>query len=207
MAAMKSKNPESGPSFSLYPCGRPLLEFPTPLRLIVLGATGSIGTQTLDLVKRYPDRLQVVAVSCRSRVRELADLLADLAGAGPDDEPPLVAVSDPAAQAEAAALPGIGKRLLASGAAGLVEAVTAADDAHCLVNGLVGAVGLEPTLAAAKRGLRIALANKESLVVGGELVAEAVRAAVRKSCPWTRSMRPSRSAFPGAGKWRSAGSS
>jgi len=160
----------------LYPCGRPLLEFPSPLRLIVLGATGSIGTQTLDLVKRNPDKLQVVAVSCRSRVGELAVLLEELAEACPAHAPPLVAVTDPGAHALATALPGIGNRLLAPGSRGLLEAVTEVSDAHCLVNGLVGAVGLEPTLAAAGRGLRIAMANKESLVIGGELVAEAVMA-------------------------------
>jgi len=152
------------------------LEFPSPLRLVVLGATGSIGTQTLDLVKRHPEKLQVAAVSCRSRVPELARLLEDLAAVCPDHEPPLVAVTDSEAHASAAALPGIGKRLLAPGPGGLLEAVTDAVGVHCLVNGLVGAVGLEPTLAAADRGLRIALANKESLVVGGELLAEAVMA-------------------------------
>jgi len=161
---------------SLYPCGRPLLEFPRPLRLIVLGATGSIGTQTLDLVKRHPEKLQVIAVGCRSRVRELAGLLDDLALACPDHEPPLVAVADAAAHSLAAKMPQLKKGLLAHGSRGLVEAVTEAPDAHCLVNGLVGAVGLEPTLAAAARGLRIALANKESLVVGGSLVTAAVSA-------------------------------
>ena len=171
---MNSVPDEHRPDQSLYPCGRPLLDFPRPLRLIVLGATGSIGTQTLDLVKRHPDKLQVVAVGCRSRVKELAGLLADLAAACPDHEPPLVAVTDAAAHAEAAAMPEFTNRLLAPGGQGLVEAVTEADRPHCLVNGLVGAVGLEPTLAAAGRGLRIALANKESLVVGGSLVAKAV---------------------------------
>jgi len=171
---MKSTRTSPNDHASLYPCGRPLLDFPTPLRLIVLGATGSIGTQTLDLVKRHPDRLQVVAVSCRSRFQELAELLDDLAAACPDQEPPLVAVTDPEARAKAASLPGFGRRLLAPGTPGLLESVTEAAGAHCLVNGLVGAVGLEPTLAAAERGLRIALANKESLVVGGGLVAAAV---------------------------------
>ncbi len=161
---------------SLYPCGRRLLEFPLPLRLIVLGATGSIGVQTLDLVKRHPDKLQVVAVSCRSRVPELVRQLDDLAAACPDHELPLVAVTDPAAHATAAGHPRIEKRLLGLGANVLTEIVNEAIDPHCLVNGLVGAVGLEPTLAAAKRGLRIALANKESLVVGGPLVAAAVAA-------------------------------
>ncbi len=173
---MKSSSTGPDDQRCLYPCGRLLLEFPSPLRLIVLGVTGSIGTQTIDLVKRNPDKLQVVAVSCRNRVPELVSILAELASACPDHQEPLVAVTDPAAHASAAALPGMGERLLAVGTAGLLEAVTEADDAHCLVNGLVGAVGLEPTLAAAERGLRIALANKESLVVGGQLVVDAVRA-------------------------------
>ncbi len=171
---MNSSSSEHCPEISLYPCGRPLLDFPRPLRLVVLGATGSIGTQTLDLVKRHPDKLQVVAVGCRSRVSELVHLLDDLAAACPSHEPPLVAVTDAVAHAEAARIPALRDRLLVPGPLGLVEAVTEADGAHCLVNGLVGAIGLEPTLAAAALGMRIALANKESLVVGGSLVAEAV---------------------------------
>jgi 1-deoxy-D-xylulose-5-phosphate reductoisomerase len=161
---------------SLYPCGRPLKEFPSPLRLVVLGATGSIGTQTLDLVRRNPGRLQVVAVSCQSRVEDLAGLLDQLAAACPDHPRPLVAVADTAAHARAREIPILSGSLLPGGPDALVAAVQEAEDAHCLVNGLVGAVGLEPTLAAAARGLRIALANKESLVVGGELVAKAVAA-------------------------------
>lgn len=158
----------------LYPYGRPRLSLPIPLRLVLLGATGSIGRQTLDLVRRQPDRLQLAAVSCRDRVEELHAELAALAALSPDVAPPLVAVSDPAARERAARLPGWGDRLLSGGDAGLVEAVTAAEAPSCLVNGLVGAAGLGPTLAGAARGLRIALANKESLVVGGDLVAEAV---------------------------------
>jgi len=161
---------------SLYPCGRPLLSLPQPLPLVVLGVTGSIGRQTLDLVRRQPDRLRVAAVACHSRVDLLGAELAALAAACPDHAPPLVAVTQPKAHAEAAATLGLGDRLLPGGRVGLLEAVTASGDARCLVNGLVGAVGLEPTLAAAARGMRIALANKESLVVGGELVARAVAA-------------------------------
>ena len=175
MATTPDEVGHSGSS-SLYPCGRPLLEFPLPLRLIVLGATGSIGVQTLDLVVRHPDKLQVVAVSCRSRVTELGRQLDQLAARCPDHEPPLVAVTDPDAHAVAAGNPQISRRLLGRGPHVLSEIVAEAPGAHCLVNGLVGAVGLEPTLAAARRGLRIALANKESLVVGGPLVAAAVAA-------------------------------
>ncbi len=160
----------------LYPYRKPRLALPEPLRLIVLGATGSIGVQTLDLVRRHPERLQVAAVSCRDRVDDLEAALAELAAVQPEAPLPLIAVTDPAARERAAAVPGWRGRLLSSGPRGLVEAVNAAESPSCLVNGLVGAAGLEPTLAGAARGLRIALANKESLVVGGELVARAVAA-------------------------------
>jgi len=158
--------------FSLYPCGRPLLSFPEPLKLVILGATGSIGLQTLEIVRQNPDRLQVVAVSCHRNVEILEQQLSLLAAACPDAALPLVAVSDPGARAQAAPL--FPNRLLAGGTDALVEAVEAPEEVHVVVNGLVGAVGLEPTLAAARRGVRIALANKESLVVGGDLVKRAV---------------------------------
>jgi 1-deoxy-D-xylulose-5-phosphate reductoisomerase len=161
---------------SLYPCGRSLMTWPTPMRLVVLGSTGSIGQQTLDLVSRHPDKLQVAALSCRSRIEDLAMQLEKLQKIQPDAPAPLVAVTDEAAHAQAAKDPKFARRLLPFGAKGLIAAVTDAEDAHCLVNGLVGAAGLPPTLAAAARGLRIALANKESLVVGGDLVAQAVAA-------------------------------
>jgi len=159
----------------LYPWHAPRRATPRPLRLILLGATGSIGRQTLDLVARHPDRLQVAAVGCRSRLDELAAALAQLARLQPDAPPPLVAVTDDAAHAAARGRGDLGGRLLPPGREGLLAAVREAEDAHVLVNGLVGAAGLEPTLAAARRGLRIALANKESLVVGGDLVLAAVR--------------------------------
>jgi len=123
---------------------------------------------------RHPDKLQVAALSCHSRVAELAAQLKALQKIQKDAPAPLVAVYDEKAHGQACEIPELASQLLPSGAAGLLAAVKDAPDAHCLVNGLVGAVGLQPTLAAAARGLRIALANKESLVVGGELVAAAV---------------------------------
>jgi len=164
------------PQPSLYPCGRSLLTWPSPLRLVILGATGSIGRQTLDLVARHPERLQVAALSCRTNTAALAAQLTELARIQPDVPAPLVAVTAAAAHAAAAVDPVLRRNLLPAGPAGLIAAVEDAEQPHCLVNGLVGAAGLGPTLAAAGRGLRIALANKESLVVGGELVARAVRA-------------------------------
>ncbi len=159
----------------LYPCGQPLRQLPRPAALVVLGATGSIGRQTLELVTRFPDHWEVVAVAVRSRVAELTDLLTHLAQIQPAAKPPLVAVTDEAAHAKAAVRGDLGGRLLPAGAAALVAAVTAPEHVDCVVNGVVGAVGLAPTIAAAERGVRIALANKESLVVGGELVRAAVR--------------------------------
>jgi 1-deoxy-D-xylulose-5-phosphate reductoisomerase len=134
--------------------------------LTILGATGSIGRQTLDLVERFPDRLRVAAVSVHRRWRDLDALLAPLPDA------PLVAVADPRARDEAAAAGVFGDRLLPG--AGAAEVVDAATEATVVVNGIVGAAGLAATLAAAGRGQRIALANKESLVVGGDLVRAAV---------------------------------
>ncbi len=160
----------------LYPCGRPLLSWPSPMRLVLLGATGSIGRQTLDLIATHPDRLQVAALGCHHRIEELSAQVAALAAAQPDAEAPLISVVDETAHARAAKDPVLQKNLLPAGAQGLVAAVTEPTGASCLVNGIVGAAGLAPTLAAADRGLRIALANKESLVVGGTLVAEAVAA-------------------------------
>lgn len=141
---------------------QPARELPEPLTLAVLGATGSIGRQTLDLAARYPDRLTVAAVSVHRRWRELVEAL-------PQDLTPLVAIDDPVARDQAHAAGVFGDRLLATSTDLARHA-----DATVLVNGIVGAAGLQPTLAAAERGLRIALANKESLVVGGGLVRAAV---------------------------------
>lgn len=143
------------------------------MALALLGATGSIGTQTVDLALRHPGEMRVVALTARSRVAELADLVRRLEDAGAASEP-WIAVVDPDAHAAAAADPLLGRRLLPPGEEGVIAAATL-DGVDCVVNGLVGAAGLAPTLAAAERGRRLALANKESLVVGGALVLEAVR--------------------------------
>jgi 1-deoxy-D-xylulose-5-phosphate reductoisomerase len=152
----------------LHPYGHARRAPAEPLRLLVLGATGSIGRQTLDLVRSFPERLQVTGVAVHRRWDDLPAALATLPGPAP-----LVAVADLAAHTAAAAAGGFGDRLLPSGVDPAADLVDAAP-ADVVVNGLVGAAGLGPTLAAARRGLRIALANKESLVMGGDLVREAV---------------------------------
>jgi len=153
-----------------------------PVRVVILGATGSIGRQTIDLMRRFPDRLQLVVATAATRAEELAELLAGLAAAAPDAPAPRIALADEGARARAAAWPGWRARLLSPGTAGLREAA-AWPEADVVVNALVGAAGLEPTLAAVGRGTCVALANKESLVVGGELVRAAAAASGARLLP------------------------
>ncbi len=161
-------NPHRSP---LYRFGQPPNPATWPSRLAVLGATGSIGTQTIDLVLRDPERLQVEALTAWSRVEELAEIVRRLEEAGCAASP-WIAIGDPEAHDRARRHPLLGRRLLPPGDVGVREAA-GLDHVDCVVNGLVGAAGLAPTLAAAARGRRIALANKEALVMGGDLVREA----------------------------------
>lgn len=132
----------------------------TPLRIAVLGSTGSIGRQTLDVVSRYPERVTVVALAAHSSV----ELLAQQARAHNVE---VIALADPAsALAVAETLP---TAQVESGAHA-VEALASHPDVDLVVNALVGAAGLRVTVAALKAGKTLALANKESLVVGGSLV-------------------------------------
>jgi 1-deoxy-D-xylulose-5-phosphate reductoisomerase len=131
-----------------------------PMRLTVLGATGSIGTSTLDLVARAPERFEIVALTAQSNARELALLArrhrAKLAVIG--DDRLLGELRD--------ALAGSGIEA-AAGVDALVEA--ALKPADCVMAAIVGAAGLRPTFAAATQGGRIALANKECLVSAGHV--------------------------------------
>jgi len=135
------------------------------LRVVILGSTGSIGRQALDVAAAHPDRIQVVALAAHSS----ADLLAEQAiafGVG------CVALSEPSAAARAASsLPGV---RVGSGADAVV-ALAELEGADVVLNALVGAAGLRATMTALAAGKTLALANKESLVVGGELVMAAAR--------------------------------
>ncbi|MCP2263844.1 1-deoxy-D-xylulose-5-phosphate reductoisomerase [Promicromonospora thailandica] len=136
----------------------------------LLGSTGSIGTQAVDVIGRNPDRFRVDALSAGG-----ADL-ALLARQAADLGVRAVAVADVAAR------PALTTLLREAGAAG-VEVLTGPDAAtelagrgsDVVLNGITGSVGLRPTLAALEAGSTLALANKESLVVGGALVKKAVR--------------------------------
>ncbi|HWB71455.1 MAG TPA: 1-deoxy-D-xylulose-5-phosphate reductoisomerase [Egibacteraceae bacterium] len=131
--------------------------------MTILGSTGSIGRQALQVVGSHPDRFAVAALAAGSNIALLVDQVRA-------HRVPRVAVADRAAAAEARAALGPGVEVL-DGADGVVELAGAAADV--VLNGLSGSLGLEPTLAALAAGSRLALANKESLVVGGPLVLEA----------------------------------
>jgi len=141
------------------------------MRLSVLGATGSIGRSTLDLVARAPERFQVVALVGGSRPAELA-------AAAVAVRAEIAVVADEAAgPALREALAGTGIAS-AAGEAAVLEA--AGRPADMVMAAITGAAGLAPTLAAARAGSTIALANKECLVCAGELfLAEAARHGAR----------------------------
>ncbi|MEX1178028.1 MAG: 1-deoxy-D-xylulose-5-phosphate reductoisomerase [Nitriliruptor sp.] len=143
----------------------------TRRRIVLLGSTGSIGTQALDVVAAHPDRFEVVALAA-GRDGATVAAQADSLGVG------RVALADPAAARQLRdARPDLE---VLDGQEGVVE--LAGDDADLVLNGITGAVGLAPTLAALAAGTPVALANKESLIVGGDLVvAAAERAGGRES--------------------------
>lgn len=141
------------------------IESRTPKRLALLGSTGSIGEQTLDVVAGHPDRFDVVSIAAGRRVERLVEQARQFS-------PGVVSVADPAnvsvirdalATSEVA-----GKVDVVSGDEGLLRVATEPND--LVVAGLVGAVGLQPVLAAIRAGCAIGLANKEVMVMAGALV-------------------------------------
>ncbi len=139
----------------------------TPRGLTILGSTGSIGTQTLEIVRLFPERFRVVALTAHTN----AALLAEQAAAF---RPRFVVIGDEASAAQVrAALAGTEVEVRV-GDEGLEAAAT--DGAvDTVVAAVVGFAGLRPTLAAVRAGKTVALANKEALVVAGSLVRDLVR--------------------------------
>ncbi|MEG0476709.1 MAG: 1-deoxy-D-xylulose-5-phosphate reductoisomerase [Raoultibacter sp.] len=138
-------------------------------RIVVLGSTGSIGTQTLDVVRRHPDKLEIVGLAVHTRVNALVSQAHEFKVAS-------VAVGDEGLRNDERC-----KQLLALAAgahAGVsvgfgpqaVEDLVHNTDADIVVNALVGAAGLRASYATLAAGKVLALANKESLVVGGDLL-------------------------------------
>ena len=141
-------------------------------RLLILGSTGSIGTQALDIVARSDD-LELVGLSAE---RSWEALVAQARGHGVSR----IALADPVAGARAAEAWTGGEVLV--GAEGLVQLVIDSG-ADLVLNALVGSAGLGPTVATLGEGIDLALANKESLVVGGELVTQLAEATGARILP------------------------
>jgi len=135
-------------------------------KIAILGATGSIGKSTLDLVQRSPERFEVLAVTAATNAAALADI-ARKTGAK------LAAIADESRFGELERmLAGTGCRA-AAGEAALVEA--AAGEADLVIAAIVGCAGLRPTMAAVEAGKTVAIANKEALVTAGRLMIEVAR--------------------------------
>ncbi len=149
-------------------------EVTSPRTVAILGSTGSIGTQALDVIARNPERFRVVALSAGSNL----DLLAEQAV---QFEADLVALATGTHEGVAEAIGAYAARAGRPAyrpqvAVGEHAAVSAAGfGADVVLNGITGAIGLRPTLAALAEGSTLALANKESLIVGGPLVRAAAR--------------------------------
>lgn len=138
-------------------------------RLTVLGSTGSIGTSTLDVVARHPERFEVFALSAATQV----DLL--LAQCAQFRPRYAVMASAPHAAALAEKLQANGLPTQVIQAQDALEMIASHDDVDAVMAAIVGAAGLAPCLAAARAGKRLLLANKEALVVGGGLFMQTVR--------------------------------
>lgn len=140
-----------------------------PKRVAVLGSTGSIGLSTLDVLSRHPDRFKVTALAANSNLARLREQCLAF-------QPLFAVMADVAAAGQLAAdlrASGARTRVLA-GADALTE-IVAHEEVDAVMAAIVGAAGLRSTLAAAKAGKRIMLANKEALVMSGPLFMQAVR--------------------------------
>ncbi|QWE21114.1 1-deoxy-D-xylulose-5-phosphate reductoisomerase [Polynucleobacter sp. AP-Kolm-20A-A1] len=138
-------------------------------QVAILGSTGSIGMNTLDVIRNHPDRFKVVALTAGKQIEKLAEQCAEF-------KPAIAVVSDVngAASLSKLLLDKQIKTQVLYGPAALVAAVT---ESNCdtVMAAIVGAAGLVPALAAAKAGKRVLLANKEALVMSGDLFMQAMK--------------------------------
>lgn len=130
-------------------------------KISILGSTGSIGTQTLEIVRSNGD-IRVEALAARSNITLLEQQIREFS-------PKIAAVWDEARAKELALKTADTGTKIVSGREGLLEAATA-EKADTVVTGIVGMIGIEPTIAAIRAGKNIALANKETLVCAGHLI-------------------------------------
>ncbi|MFN7717083.1 MAG: 1-deoxy-D-xylulose-5-phosphate reductoisomerase [Pseudanabaenaceae cyanobacterium] len=133
-------------------------------KITLLGATGSIGTQTLDIVAEAPERFQVVGMTAGGNVSLFAQQVRQF-------QPEIVALADetklPLLQEALADMP---QKPIMVGGAKAIETVAGYGDSEVVITGIVGCAGLLPTIAAIRAGKNLALANKETLIAAGEVV-------------------------------------
>jgi len=140
-----------------------------PQRITVLGSTGSIGTNTLDVIARHPGQFEVFALTGAKQVDLMLSQCAQF-------KPRYAVMVDPqaaAASKDKVLAEGLRTEVL-SGTEALDE-VSSHPEVDAVMAAIVGAAGLSPCLAAARQGKRLLLANKEALVVGGEVFLDAVK--------------------------------
>lgn len=137
-------------------------------RLVILGATGSIGFNTLDVVRVNPGRYSVAGLSCYSKTADMMPLIHEM-------QPEWVAVTNRKAAGVETFRQDAPDTVNISVGTDAIEIMLEHVEYDVLVNGLVGAVGLQPTLTALRQGKSVALANKETMVIGGALVDRALQ--------------------------------
>ena len=138
-------------------------------RVTILGSTGSVGCNTLDVLARHPDRFDVFALTASTQVELMVKQCLQFT--------PVYAVmaSDEYGKALEGRLRGLGCKTRVQWGAAAIETVASHEQVDIVMAAIVGAAGLAPCLAAARAGKRLLLANKEALVVGGELFLDAVK--------------------------------
>jgi 1-deoxy-D-xylulose-5-phosphate reductoisomerase len=144
--------------------------------LTILGSTGSVGTQALDVVRRNADRFKVVGLSAGTNQELLVGQIREFL-------PPLVAIADEDTAAGVREKVGQIKGVELIVGPDAAERLAAEAECDLVVNALVGSMGLGPTLSALQNGKTLALANKESLVVGGELVMDLIKGEPERLLP------------------------
>ncbi|MCK4773900.1 MAG: 1-deoxy-D-xylulose-5-phosphate reductoisomerase, partial [Candidatus Krumholzibacteria bacterium] len=137
-------------------------------RIVILGSTGSIGRYTLDVVSQHPGKFELVGLAARQSGDELARQCAVHPAAR------LVLTTGTALETLLAARPELAARAVGSGEDALVELIRETKP-DMVVNALVGSVGLRPTMEALLSGIAVAIANKETIVTGGEILLAAAR--------------------------------
>lgn len=130
--------------------------------IVILGSTGSIGEQALDIVREHPDRFNVLAITCNGSWQKLTKQIAEF-------EPQYALLCDESNSTEIKEVTGDSKTELIFGKDKLTE-LASLPEADIILNALVGFAGFEPTVEALKADKKVALANKESLVVGGAMI-------------------------------------